>query len=141
MKEKNYTGIMRKYYYERYESLQYQLMIISGGTLTVFVSINKSVPVIYLYKFGFILLGISLIFGSLSIFFFQLHLFLYTEIKNIDNQIQVSKLNNKQTQGLNFVKRFINKEYLIAGNFIFGIFQFLLFLSGLTLIILGLIES
>jgi hypothetical protein len=132
---------MRQAYYERYENLQYQLMVIAGGTLTVFISINKDTSFIPFYKYGFIALGLSLIFGALSIISLQLHYVLFTESEFLDIGLE-NKIATKEEVNLSTViKKIIKKEYLLVSNFIAGLLQFFLFVGGSIMIVVGLIKN
>ncbi len=133
-------GMLRKYYYERYENFQYQLMIIAGGTLTVFISFNRESNILPLYKWGFALLGLSLVAGAISIFMFQIHIVLNAERnEEIEKEFQKSDQESHRV-ALNIYKRMINGCFT-SGQIVFGFLQLTLFLTGLILIIIGLINT
>lgn len=161
-------GYKLKYCLENYKNLQYQLMIIAGGTLTVFISLNQNniVESFYkFYKYGFIFIGLSLIFGAFSIFLFEQNFFFKTGIEDIliDKQIFEEVINNNLIEeelkkaNILYIKDLINQkpknivfhfllniyynDYLLLGYLWSALIQFILFIIGLILIILGLYKT
>ncbi len=139
MKDKLQVGALRKYYYEKYENFQYQLMIIAGGTLTVFISLNKETYILPLYKWGFALLGFSLITGTISILMFQLYIVFIVEYDALKNELQKSTEESHKI-GLSILKKIVSNGYFGSIQIAFALLQLPLFLIGLILITLGLIK-
>jgi hypothetical protein len=59
----------QKQFAENYKNFQLQLIAISGGTISVFIALGSTQDVSIFTKLGFALLGLSLLFGILSLFF------------------------------------------------------------------------
>lgn len=140
MGEKNIElGVLRKYYYDKYQSLQYQLMVIAGGTLTVFISINKNDAINLFYKRGFVSLGISLIFGVLSLTFFQIFLIFFAESNSIF--LGLLPKNKKEEVVINYLKKRVKNGFFDQLNIAAGFLQLIFFITGLIIITIGLIKS
>lgn len=133
-------GVIRQYYYEKYESFQYQLMIIAGGTLTVFVSLNTDNQLLSLYKWGFLLLGCSLIAGTLSVVTSLIHIILIAEYDLVKNELEKDQSKNNEI-AIKIYQHYTKNGYLDYLNIIFGMLQCILFLTGIIFIIIGLVQA
>lgn len=148
-----------------WENFKLQLITIAGGTITIFIALQTGSDIDFLTKFGFALLGISLVLGIISLFFgmtSKQKQIEFSEESNIQRQkMDLEMIENFGKVDLKWEKEFhkyakdLSDEIKNASkkredkvNKVLGFLhldgqkiedgQLILFLSGIVLIIIGL---
>ncbi|OQA93934.1 MAG: hypothetical protein BWY24_00168 [Microgenomates group bacterium ADurb.Bin219] len=147
------------------ENFKLQLITIAGGTISIFIALQGNSDISLLTKFGFAGLGLSLIFGIASLFFgleskqFSAHLeedgilfqqkqsldflekFYPVDIKTDKEMLSIFEKTREESnkyfkQRQNSMNKFLKLIHLDGQRIENG--QILLFVLGITLIVLGL---
>lgn len=111
----------RKIFLKNYQKFQLQLITISGGTISVFIALQGSQPVSLFIKAGFALLGLSLVSGVLSLFFYleseQLRIQMEEEADLLSQKIDIDFIEKFGRQDVSLEKSILSSRQTFLDDF------------------------